>query len=117
VVASRCKELEYELARIQDDIKVQNELLHICNDPIVNEFYNETETKNHLVSLLDDSSRQQHNFATDAQFKYTSFVNKSIVRLNDERQLASKIADSLVNKVNAELGKNNITQSKRSMFD
>lgn len=117
-IETKVKELEYELARIEEEIRVSKELLDICNDPIVNQFYNDTESKNHMVSMLDDCSKQQANFATDAQFKYTSFVNKSICRLNDERQLASKIADSLINKVNAELGKSDITKSsKRSMFE
>lgn len=67
--------------------------------------------KNLLVSNLDDESKKQVNTAQDAQFKYTSFMNKSVCRLNDERQLASKQAGN-----NSALGQSDVTKSRKSMF-
>jgi len=77
-----------------------NEVLQVYMDPSIQEYLSDRQSKNDLLNNLGERSCQQQNLAADAQSKYNSFVTRYFRDLNDERQLAKKVATGLLAKVN-----------------
>jgi len=90
-------EVEAHIGTLKSEIKGDTELIHVYENQVLVNYFDDKETKNELLQVLGDRIGQHMNIAVDAQSKYNNFEKRFFRDLNDERQLAKKVGQGLLN--------------------